>query len=124
MAKGNTAIEAVAENQVLTYRRDHPKDRCSYGIAGVSGIVVFDKGLFLNGVPPQTITLDVNLALPKPDGKAAKAEAAAARLAERAAKAEARAAAQAAKVAERAAKAEAALAAAKAKIAAATLAVQ
>lgn len=55
-------------NFTLTYRRQHPGGgplgRCSYGLAGVAGIVVFDMGLFPNGVAPATITLDVALAQP------------------------------------------------------------
>lgn len=55
-------------NFTLTYRRNHPGGgplgRCSYGLAGVPGIVVFDLGLFPGGVAPATITLDVALAMP------------------------------------------------------------
>lgn len=118
MAKNKTATETVASdtNNTLTYRRDHPGNRCSYGIAGVPGIVVFDKGMFLDGTAPATIEMDCALSLPKADNKQAKAEAAAAKLAERAAKATAKAEAQTAKLAERQAKADAALAAAKAKV--------
>lgn len=54
--------------QTLTFRRNHPGGgplgRCSYGVAGVPGIVVFDLGLFPGGVAPTTITLDVTLAEP------------------------------------------------------------
>ncbi len=106
---------AEGTNHVLTYRRDHPQNRCSYGISGVSGIVVFDKGMFLDGNPPATITLDCMLAMPKPDQKAAKAEAQAQRAIERAAKAEAKIEAAKAKAEEKAAKAKAALEAAIAK---------
>lgn len=64
----------------LTYRKDHPKDRASYGIAGVPGIVVFDKRLFANGKAPKTITLDCDLATPpdEPTKPATKGKAAAA----------------------------------------------
>src|SRR4051794_3126568 len=55
---------ATATNHTLTYRRTHPNDRCSYGIAGVPGIVVFDVKLFADGKPPKTIVLDCALALP------------------------------------------------------------
>lgn len=55
-------------NQVLTFRRNHPGGgplgRCSYGVAGVPGIVVFDLGLFPGGIAPATITLNVELAMP------------------------------------------------------------
>lgn len=129
MAKNKTATESTGEtptavatpatNNTLVYRRDHPGNRCSYGIAGVSGIVVFDKGLFLDGVAPPTIEMDCALALPKADNKQAKAEAQAAKLAEKAQKAADKLAAQQAKAAERQAKADAALAAAKAKVEAA-----
>lgn len=105
-------------NYTLTYRRDHPSNRCSYGIAGVKGIVVFDFSMFADGKAPATITLDCELAQPKGDAKAERAAAVAAKAADRAAKAQARADAAAAKIADRAAKAAAALDAAKAKVAA------
>lgn len=109
-------VAQTSTNRVLTYRRNHPQNRCSYGIAGVSGIVVFDLGLFANGAPPPTITVDVDLALPKavPE-KLDKAQSAAARAAEKATKAAERLAAQTAKAAERQAKADLALAKAKEK---------
>jgi hypothetical protein len=109
------AAPAATPNHTLVYRRDHPQNRCSYGISGVPGIVVFDKSLFANGTPPPVIVLDCELAQPKPDTKALKAEQAAARAAERAAKAEARIAAAKAKAEEKAAKAKAQLEAALAK---------
>lgn len=56
--------------KLLTFRRLHPGGgplgRCSYGVAGVSGIVVFDMGLFPGGVAPATITLSCELAEPQP----------------------------------------------------------
>lgn len=55
---------APASNHTLTYRKNHPNGRCSYGIAGVAGIVVFDLKLFADGKPPATLTLDCALALP------------------------------------------------------------
>lgn len=113
---------AAGPNFVIVYRRDHPGNRCSYGISGTSGIVVFDKGLFKDGVAPPSITLDCEMAQPKVDNKTAKAEAAAAKLVERAAKAQQKIEAAAAKAAERQAKADAALAAAKAKVEAAAAA--
>lgn len=65
----------------LTYRRDHPKDRASYGVPGVPGLVAFDKRLFANGKAPKTITLDCDLAVPEEEpakpttkGKAAAAQ--------------------------------------------------
>lgn len=56
---------------VLHYRRAHPGGgplgRCSYGVPGVAGIVVFDVALFLPGAPPATLTLaGVTLATPTP----------------------------------------------------------
>ena len=52
----------------LTFRRNHPGGgalgRCSYGVPGVPGIVVFDLGLFPGGVAPATIELNVNLSAP------------------------------------------------------------
>lgn len=115
------AVEApvAGPNYTLTYRRDHPGNRCSYGIMGVAGIVVFDKGLFGDGVAPAVITMDCELAQPKLDAKQAKAELAAQKAAERAEKAAKKAAETAAKIAERATKAQAALDKAKAKVEAA-----
>lgn len=63
MAKNPTA-QPTASNNTLTYKRDHPNNRCSYGIPGVPGIVVIDKRLFANGQAPATITVDCALALP------------------------------------------------------------
>lgn len=52
----------------ITFRRNHPGGgslgRCSYGLAGVPGIVVIDLALFPGGVAPATITLDCALATP------------------------------------------------------------
>jgi hypothetical protein len=125
-APAPAVIEAPAAvpNYTLTYRRDHPGGgalgRCSYGIAGVNGIVVFDYTLFADGKAPATIMVDVPLAQPKPDLKEAKAAAAAQKLIDRAAKATAKIEAAKVKALERQVKADAALAAAKAKIEAAT----
>lgn len=121
---GLASTTAPAGNFTLEYRRDHPKSRCSYGVAGVAGIVVFDLNLIAGSdqpgfTMPSTITIDVPLAEPKADNKAAKAEQAALRAAERAAKAEARVAAAQEKAQERAGKLAAAAAAAQAKLAAA-----
>lgn len=131
MSKKQVAVEEQAPaqeqeqaqpvtNHTLVYRRDHPQNRCSYGIAGVPGIVVFDKGLFANGVAPETITLDCVLTEVKEDKKVARATAQAAKLQERATKAQQRIELATAKAKERQEKAEAALAAAKARLAAAT----
>lgn len=111
----SAAPGTVGPNFVLTYRRDHPGDRCSYGIAGNAGIVVFDKGLFKDGVAPPTITLDCEMVPVKADNKTAKAEAAAAKLAEKAAKAQAKIEAATARAAEKAVKAQEAAAKAQAK---------
>ena len=117
------ATPAAGPNYTVTYRRDHPGGgalgRCSYGIPGVSGIIVFDKSLFIDGVQPQSITMSCEFVQPKADNKTAKAEAKLAKEAERAQKAQARIEAQAAKAAERQAKADKALADAKAKVEAA-----
>jgi hypothetical protein len=43
---------------VLVYRKAHPKNRCSYGIPGVTGIVVFDLNLFADGKAPKTLTVN------------------------------------------------------------------
>jgi hypothetical protein len=110
------ATTQVTENKVLTYRRDHPGDRCSYGVAGVPGIVVFDKGLFADGVAPPTITLDCLLALPKPDKKEEREAARIAKLAEKEEKAKIKAAAAQAKAEERQKKAAEALAKAQEKL--------
>lgn len=62
-----STVNAVAAT--LHFRRMHPGGgslgRCSYGVPGVPGIVVFDLGLFANGVPPATITINVALAAPQ-----------------------------------------------------------
>jgi len=54
-----TPVAAVPANTVLGYRKSHPGGlhlgRCSYGAAGVKGIVVFDVTLFLPSAPPATI---------------------------------------------------------------------
>lgn len=69
MAKSKANGVAVDGNSTLTYRRAHPGGgtlgRCSYGIPGVAGIVVFDVALFLPGAPPAMLTLaGVTLAAP------------------------------------------------------------
>lgn len=125
-AQGATTPVPVPEpNFTVLYRREHPGARCSYGIPGNPGIIVFDEGLFAGyGKPgfqaPASITLSCEMVLPKADNRTAKAEAQAAKLAERAAKAQARIEAAAKKAEEKKQKAEAALAAAKARIDAAT----
>lgn len=70
MAKLKTdvaVVVAVAET-VLQFRRMHPGGgvlgRCSYGIPGVPGIVVFDVALFSDGKPPATITIPFAMAQP------------------------------------------------------------
>lgn len=136
-ATGVTTTPPVV-NLTLTYKRTHPKNRASYGISGVSGLVVVDLNLlqlaegFPNPVPvttepvvglPTTITVDIPLKTPQLAGdaaKTAKAEAKAAAAAAKAQKAQERAAATAAKAAERQAKAEAALQRAKAQAESAT----
>jgi hypothetical protein len=72
--------KTTGTNNTMSFRKDHPKDRASYGIAGVAGIVVFDKRLFANGKAPKTITLDCDLAVPEeaPAKPATKGKAAAA----------------------------------------------
>lgn len=117
------AAEGSQPNHVIMYRRDHPGGgalgRCSYGIAGVPGIVVFDKSLFPDGVPPASITLDCVVVSPRTRVVTAKAELQAQKAIERAQKAQARIDAAAAKAAERQAKADKALADAKARVEAA-----
>jgi hypothetical protein len=120
----------VKRNFELTFKRNHPKDRASYGIAGNSGIVVFQRGLFKGAVPstsnddlgglPATITLDVELVLPKSTVKVNKDEAAAQKLIEKAEKAKAKLEEQQRKAHEKAEKAQKVLDAAKAKIAVVT----
>lgn len=124
-----TEAPVPAENFLLVFRRNHPGNRCSYGIEGNSGIVVFDRGLIAGTVPttsqtdlggmPPSITLDCVLVPVKVDNKTAKAEAAAAAAQAKADKAAERAAAVQQKIADKAAKAAAALAAAQAKVASA-----
>lgn len=94
---GAAVAEAPVETQnfTLTYRRDHPKNRSSYGIDGNSGIVVFDRALLAGSelpgwTPPATITLNVALVPVKATNRESKDAEKAARAAEKAAKAEAR----------------------------------
>ncbi len=123
MANGNGNTDNAAQgstNFVLTYRRDHPKNRCSYGIAGNPGIVVFDIGLFAGSdqpgfTAPATITLSCPMVSEKADSKTAKAEEQAAKAAEKAAKAEEKAKAAQARIEEKARKAQEKAAAALAK---------
>ena len=60
------------QSGVITFRRTHPGGgvlgRCSYGVAGVPGIVVFDVALFAGGVMPETITL-MGVALAQPTAR-------------------------------------------------------
>jgi hypothetical protein len=126
MAKHNTnetnttqpsSIETVTTvNTSITYRRDHPGNRCSFGIAGVPGIVVFDKGLFAdpNNIPT-TISLDIPLQLPRAVEKVSKDEQKAEKARLKAEKEAEKVKAAAEKAAAKQAKADAALAAAKAK---------
>lgn len=120
-----TEAPAAVANFVLHYRREHPGNRCSYGIAGNAGIVVFDKGLFQGSdqagfQAPAVITLDCEMVPIKQDNKTAKAEAAAAKLVEKAQKAQAKILAAQAKAEERQKKADEALRKAQEKVAAAT----
>jgi hypothetical protein len=90
----------MSTNFTLVKHMSHPNGRTSYTIPGVSGnLVIFNK-LFASGIAPDSLTLDVAVAEPveKVDKAleiankaAAKAEAAAKRLAEQTAKAAAKA---------------------------------
>lgn len=111
--------QLVVANRTLTFHSQHPRtgeaDRVSYVIPGVSGNLVVFKSLFKDGIAPPTLTLDVDLAEPKPvvDKAAEKA----ARDIERATKLQEKQAASAVKAEEKRVKAEAALAAARKKVA-------
>jgi len=63
-----STVPTSTANCTLQYRRQQPGGgplgRCSYGVPGVPGIVVFDCGLFVGGIPPATIVLNVALAQP------------------------------------------------------------
>ena len=117
---------------MLTFKRNHPQDRASYGIAGNPGIVVFQRGLFAGAtVPvdntdlaglPRTIYVD-GLVDEKLDNKAAKAEAAAAKAVAAAVKAQAKIEAAQAKAETKALKTAEILAKAQAKVAAAAAAI-
>jgi len=121
-------VPAAGPNYVLHFKRNHPQDRASYGIPGVPGIVVIQRGMFAGTTPftsttdlagmPATITVDALLVSPKVDNKQAKAEAAALKAKEKAEKLAAKVAEQQRKAEEKAAKAKAALEAAQAKLAA------
>lgn len=125
MANENATVDTGAQSPnhtVKLHRGDHPQNRSSYTIDGQPGNVVFFNTLFKNGVPPATITFDVEMVAPKADAKEAKAAAAAQKAIEKAAKAEAKIKAAAAKAEAKAAKAAKILADAKAKIEAANAA--
>lgn len=126
--KGNSAVAEVEISNLLTsevgaanytltmHRADHPGNRSGYSIPGHPGNMVIFNSLFKDGVPPATLTLNVELVAPKADNKQAKLEAQALKAAEKIAKAQAKAEAAAAKVIEKQEKAAAALAAAQAKV--------
>jgi hypothetical protein len=61
--------EQPSPNFTLTFRRTHPKNRVSYGVAGVPGLAVFDLALFASKKAPKTLTIDVALATGKAKGK-------------------------------------------------------
>jgi hypothetical protein len=135
MAKNKTEqgeqVENVAAEQTvnytLHYRTKHPKHRCSYGVAGVAGIVVIDLNL-LDGwdgqeigpdyMPPETITISLPLKQPRAKATATDRSAeVAARAAERAAKQIERIAAAQKRAEDQLAAAQAKVEAAKAKLA-------
>lgn len=68
MSDNTTATPATPVSTTLHYRRAHPGGgplgRCSYGIPGVPGIVVFDLGMFVGGVAPATIVVPFAMATP------------------------------------------------------------
>lgn len=120
-----TDVAAVVEtpvvgNRTAVFHSFHPKqgtpDRVSYKVDGIPGAIYMFLTLFKDGIAPQTLTLDCELAEPKPDGKQAKIEAAAVRATEKAIKAQERLDAQQAKAMAAAVKAQEALDAAKAKL--------
>lgn len=131
-----TPTPEASVNFTLTFKRNHPQDRASYGIPGNPGLVVIQRGLFAGAKPlsgtdihelggmPEFIVVNVPLAQPKSTNAAAKAEAVATKAAEKAAKAAAKIEKQQAAAAERATKAQAALEAARAKVEAAQKAAQ
>lgn len=57
----NIETVAISTTTTLHFRRLHPGGgplgRCSFALAGVAGIVVFDCNLFAGGVVPQSITI-------------------------------------------------------------------
>ena len=118
-----TPVAEIGANRTAMFHSFHPRvgtpSRASYTIPGVPGNIVIFLSMFADGVAPPSLTLDCLLAEPKTDNKSARAEAAALKAAERAAKAQARLEASQLKATERAAKAQAAADAAMAKIAAA-----
>ena len=129
-APASTPEVVAGPNFTLAFRRNHPQNRCSYGIAGNPGIVVFDRGLVAGTVPvsgsgtdlggmPETIEVPFALVPVKADNKTAKAEAQAAKLAEKARKAQEKIEAAQRKAEEKKAKAEAAAKAAQERLAAA-----
>ena len=122
-----TAAPATTEQVNFTvqlHRADHPGNRSSYTIEGQSGNIVFFNSLFKNGIPPQTLTLSVEMVQPKASNKAEKEAAAIAKAAEKAKKVQAKLDAQAVKAEEKAKKAADAIAKANAVVAAAQAAVE
>lgn len=92
-------------NNVLVYRRDHPGNRSSYGVAGVPGLVVIHHSLFAGFgtegfVPPTQIEVSCALSEPRADKRSEKAAERAAKADERAKKAIERAELQRKKLAE------------------------
>jgi hypothetical protein len=73
--KKSTKHQHPTVTNTLSYRKSHPNNRCSFGVPGVAGIVVFDKRLFADGKVPKTITIDCDLAAPvAKEPKATKAD--------------------------------------------------
>src|SRR4051812_15310429 len=74
---GTAAVNGVAAPATTTlhFRRMHPGGgalgRCSFGIPGVPGIVVVDVAMFVGGVVPQTLVVNLAMATPAPRNVAA-----------------------------------------------------
>ena len=56
--------KTVSVSNTLVLRRTHPRERVSYSVPGMAGLVVIDTRIFANGKAPKTITVDCDLAVP------------------------------------------------------------
>jgi hypothetical protein len=65
MSKKNNSTATTSNTFV--FRRIHPKNRASFWIPGVAGLLVVDLKLFANGKAPKSLTVDAELTVPAPE---------------------------------------------------------